>query len=229
MPSTSQVNKAGKTLRKWQRGELLDSGTYERAIQVLLDFRAEHRDPLASATMGLRSAVSTEGCKMEVSQRLKRVPTILDKLLREPNLQLATMQDVGGCRAVLQSLDEIRRVRRRVSKNRPPFRVSDYIAAPRSTGYRAVHLVVPSMGRRIEIQLRTPAMHEWAFTMEKLSGRLREDLKGGKGPPEVRQFMKAVSAAMALEEAGKTVDNDLVNEIRRLRQEAVPYLQGGHK
>jgi len=48
--------------------------------------------------MGLRSVVGTEGCTVEVTQRLKRVPTIVDKLRREPTMQLASMQDIGGCR-----------------------------------------------------------------------------------------------------------------------------------
>jgi ppGpp synthetase/RelA/SpoT-type nucleotidyltranferase len=225
--TNSQVNKAGKVLRKWQRGELEDPLAYEKALQTLLAFRAVHRYPLTKATMGLRSAVATEGCNVEVSQRLKRVPTILDKLQREPTMQLANMQDVGGCRAVLQDLDEVQRVRRRVTKNRSPRRVSDYIKEPRSSGYRGVHLVVEYDGRSIEIQLRTPVMHEWAITMERLSGRLREDLKSGRGPEPLLELMGIISQAMALEERGESVDNDLVSRIERLREEALPYLAGG--
>lgn len=114
--------------------------------------------------MGLRSVVKTEQCEVEVSQRLKRIPTIIDKLVREPTMQLANMQDIGGCRAVLNSFDEVRRVQRRLSKNRPPLRVSDYIAEPRASGYRGVHVVVQYDGRPVEVQLRTQAMHEWAIT-----------------------------------------------------------------
>ena len=57
-------------------------------------------------------------------------------------MQLSSMQDVGGCRAVLASIAEVRRIQRRLSKNRPPLRVSDYIAEPRESGYRGVHVVV---------------------------------------------------------------------------------------
>lgn len=38
-----------------------------------------------------------------VAQRLKRVPTIAGKLLREPGMKLSRMEDVGGVRAVLPS------------------------------------------------------------------------------------------------------------------------------
>lgn len=168
--------------------------------------------------------MTTEGCKVEVSQRLKRVTTILDKLQRESTLQLANMQDVGGCRAVLDSVAELRRVQRRIIKNRPPVKVSDYIEEPRGSGYRGVHVIVLYDGKMIEIQLRTNAMHEWAITVEKLGGRLRKDLKSGEGPASVLALLEAISEAMALEEAGTPVDDALVNRIDELRSDAVPYL-----
>lgn len=137
----SQVNKAGRTLRSpWNS---LDEASLDRALDVLLRYRAANQLPLVKANMGLRSVVNTEGCKkIEVSQRLKRVPTILDKLRRQPTMQLSTMQDIGGCRAVLADTDELRRVQRRLKRNRPPIRERDYIRDPRSSGYRGVHVVV---------------------------------------------------------------------------------------
>lgn len=223
----SQVNKAGRILRKHQRGEIGDPLHVDQALDVLLQFRAAHRLPLNKATMGLRSVVATEKCKIEVSQRLKRVPTILDKLRREPTLQLANMQDIGGCRAVLRTIDEVRRVQRRISKNRSPVKVYDYVAEPRETGYRAVHVVVQYDDRRIEIQLRTPLMQQWAVTVERLSGRLRQDVKGGKGPESLVRLLEAISEAMALEEQGKQVDTELVTRIKSLQSQALPFLGGG--
>ncbi len=93
--------------------------------------------------MGLRSVVQTEQCRVEVSQRLKRITTILDKLSREPTMALGNMQDIGGCRAVLNSIDEVRRVEHRLKKkNRPPLGYDDYITKPRASGYRGVHVIV---------------------------------------------------------------------------------------
>jgi ppGpp synthetase/RelA/SpoT-type nucleotidyltranferase len=201
----------------------------EAALAVVYQYRAAHQYPLIKANMGLRSAVRTEGCQVEVSQRLKRFPTILDKLRREPTMQLSRMQDVGGCRAVLGSVDEVRRVERRLTRNRPPLRYSDYITTPRASGYRGVHVVVgyadrDGAERAIEVQLRTRTMHEWAITVERLSGRLDVDLKSGRGPDEVLALLGAISNAMAIEEAGEPVPAGLVNRIDDLRQAAVPYL-----
>ncbi len=167
--SKSQVNKAGRVLRKaFGESSTLDERV-PWALDVLVAWRAAHQYPLTKSNNGLRSMVRTEGCQVEVSQRLKRVPTIIDKLERHPTMQLATMQDIAGCRAVLASIQELHRVQRRLSKNRPPVHVDDYISQPRASGYRGVHVMVQYDGRTIEVQLRTQVMHSWP------RGRLRGD------------------------------------------------------
>lgn len=232
-PSVSQINKAGRILKRWgKEGYPADKDTYAvsdevmHALEILLRFRAAHSVPLVTANNGLRSMVKTAGCQVEVSQRLKRAPTILGKLLREPTLALSRMQDIGGCRAVVGSIPEIRAVQRRLVKNRPVYSISDYIETPRSSGYRGVHVVVDYGGRRIEMQLRTRVMHEWAVTVERLSGRLSEFFKSDGDHP-IQQLMSVISQAMALEEEGKAVGVDVLDEMRRLRREAQPYLDRG--
>lgn len=229
--TVSQVNKAGKTLRTRNRGKPVSDSASARALEVLIEFRAAHRLPLTKATMGLRSAVNAEGCRVEVSQRLKRARTMLDKLEREPTMALANMQDVGGCRAVLDTIDEVRRVQRRLTRRqgRPPERVYDYVKTPRESGYRGVHVIVQYDGRKIEIQLRTRVMHEWAIYVERLSGRLQTDFKSARGPKKVLEWLEAVSQAMGLEEEGRVVDAALVERIARLRKVAFTYLDGGRE
>ncbi len=227
-PSKSQVNKAGRYLRRLVGGDLrVDPAELSTALDVLEAWRSAHTVPMASANMGLRSMVKTEGCRVEVSQRLKRIPTIVNKLSREPTMALGNMADIGGCRAVLDSLDELRRVEARVRHNRPPVQHHDYVTTPRETGYRALHLIVIYSDRRIEIQLRTRVMHEWAYTVERYAGRLGQDIKGGHGPAAVVNWFQAVSEAMALEEQGDTVGGTMVDNIVMLRGKAQPYLMGG--
>jgi putative GTP pyrophosphokinase len=226
----SQIDKAGRILRHWSHGQIVSEGVAQ-ALSIVLGYRATYQYPLIKATMGLRSMVHSEGCRIEVSQRLKRLNTILDKLVREPTMGLSTMQDIGGCRAVLASIDEVRRVEHRLKKNRPPLGYYDYIAHPRRSGYRGVHVIVcyPDRNgddREIEVQLRTRTMHEWAIAVERLSGRLKEDLKSSQGPAEVLELLNAVSEAMAMEERGETVPEALLARMRQLRLTAVPYLGG---
>lgn len=230
-PSKSQVNKAGRTIRQLIGKDKVTTDDVDRlilAIRTAQAFRASHQYPLTKATMGLRSVVSSERCEIEVSQRLKRLPTIVNKLFREPTLQLGNMQDIAGCRALLKSVNELRRVQRRLEINQArrggDARVSDYIASPRDSGYRGVHVIVEYDAHKVEVQLRTLVMHEWAITVERLGGRLGKDLKSGFGPPEVLDLLRTISSAMAIEEVGEQVDADLVSEISRLRGRAAPWL-----
>lgn len=150
----------------------------------------------------------------------------MDKLRREPTLPLSSMQDIGGVRAVLANIDEVRRVEARVKRNRPLRGYADYITSPRQSGYRGVHQIVEYRGRQIEIQLRTWVMHEWAITVERVSGRVGQNLKRD-GVSAIQDLMRAISEAMAIEEVGDIVDDARQIEIARLRQIADPYLHLG--
>ncbi|OBG51832.1 RelA/SpoT domain-containing protein [Mycobacterium sp. E735] len=234
VPSVTRVNKAGDVIRQYLGGgvwSLEDMDPFFQAFDVLEVWRAAHAAPLQVATMGLRSRVATARCSAatRVSQRLKRIPTIMSKLHREPGMELGRMADIGGCRAVVLDLDEVYRVLGRYqARNQPEVvKVRDYIKNPKDDGYRAVHVIVRYHGRLIEVQLRTQVQHEWAYTVESVTSRFGLDIKSGGGPPPVRAWFQAVSEAMAFEERGQVVDTDLLQRVHTLREEAQPYLQGG--
>ncbi len=139
------------------------------------------------------------------------------------------MQDFGGCRAVLENVDEVRRVQERVSKNHKNRtgtepHVKDYISKPRESGYRGVHVVVNYDGRLVEVQLRTKVMHDWAITVERLTGRTGFDLKSSKGPPEIQEFFSLASTLMAVDENGGDVDPDMLMRMTALREGAIQFL-----
>lgn len=229
------MNRAGEVLRKIRVHGNFDAISARdvtpeqifEALDTLEAWRAAHAKPLGAATMGLRSRVSTMGCaQVEVSQRLKRIPTIIDKLSREPGMNLGRMHDIGGCRAVLKCLDEVQRVQSRYKGDAVTVRTKDYVDQPKPDGYRAVHVIVRYQGRLIEVQLRTQVQHEWAYTVESVTSRFGLDIKSGGGPPPVRDWFAAVSEAMALEEHGQAVGPELLDRVYTLRQAAQPFLQG---
>lgn len=238
VPSVTQVNKAGDVLRSALFNTTsptaladFDLDAFNAAFDLLVAWRTAHATPLRKATMGLRSRVATARCaQIEVSQRLKRTPTIIDKLRREPRMKLGRMADVGGCRAVLQDLDELARVCERYERTPDRIvRIRDYIEEPKLDGYRAVHIYARYDARLIEVQLRTRIQHEWAYTVETIASRLGLDIKGGAGPEPVRAWFAAVSAAMAVEEHGDEVSPDLLKNVSRLKEQALPYLRGGRR
>ena len=94
--SNRRIDRAGKLLRASLVGEVpaLSGYELEEAAAVIEGFRAAHNVPLLAARMGLRSCIDTEGVPaVEITQRLKRTPTIVDKLRRLPTMTLSRMQD----------------------------------------------------------------------------------------------------------------------------------------
>lgn len=161
---------------------------------------------------------------VEVSQRLKRATTIFDKLTRQPTMALSRMQDIGGCRAVVDDIDQLRRVQSRMVRNGRVARIDDYVAAPRESGYRAVHVVVRYDERSIEVQLRTRYMHDWAMAVERFGADTGQDFKSGRGSEPVLAWLSALSAALAIEEAGLAIDTELRERVSTLRAHALPFL-----
>ena len=143
---------------------------------------------LVGIQMGLRSFVRTLGLQGEVSRRLKREDRIVRKLTRFPQMGLEKMDDVGGCRVVVSTLTDLRKLEAHIVKQRggdidPP---RDYIATPKAeSGYRAVHMVVrrdTGLGAfpeelPVEVQLRTTNQQLWARSVEALEAQTGEPLK----------------------------------------------------
>lgn len=208
--SKGQIDRAGKVLCRALTGEepLPSTDELDEAAVVAEAFRKAHRAPAVSARMGLKSCIASEGLTVvEFSQRLKRMPTVVDKLRRLPNMRLSSMGDVGGCRAVFESQEEVARVQQRFMDNSAERNGSndglrDYVLEPRPSGYRAVHVLTSYGGRRVEVQLRTRMQHDWARLVEDITVRTGIAYKSGDGSQDVHRWLQLLSTAVSLEEAG---------------------------
>jgi putative GTP pyrophosphokinase len=238
MPSKEAVNRAGRFVA----GLLADinAGNPEKVAQVedkspellenavaLLDWwRSLHAKPLTSVSANLRHYVKPHG-HILVTQRLKRLPTVVDKLLREPHMKLTQMADIGGCRALLPDQGAVYDVAKRLRRNWDVQRTRDYAAEPKSSGYRAVHLIVMRKVRLIEVQLRTPEQDAWANQVEEDSRRVGRNFKGGQGQTEVHEYYAVVSELLALREQGAEADDELRQRLLRTYKAAQPFLTTG--
>lgn len=231
--SKGRIDRAGRALRRDQAGEGAPLSVSERRAEmaVVEDFRVLHRTPLLTARMGLRSCIDREGLEaVELTQRLKRMPTILDKLRRLPTMKLSVMQDIGGCRAVFSTQAEIEHVLRRftrnsLKRNKAEDTVRDYVTNPRSSGYRGVHVWTRYHDRRIEVQLRTELQHEWAKLVEDLVVLTGTDYKSGDGPKVVHEWLRRLSELYALIEAGRPPGKKFDREYDALQRAAWAQLR----
>src|SRR5437870_1960195 len=82
----------------------------EAAFEALTWWRSRFARPLSSVAANLRYHVDMEGGRiagrLEVTQRLKRLPTMIGKLDRESG-NVTQMHDIGGVRALLPSLGHV--------------------------------------------------------------------------------------------------------------------------
>lgn len=168
------LNRIGEKLRSESGGLTYDD---TRRLEV---WRASHFHVLNAFNAMLIKR--TQGKQVTVARRHKRRMTIIDKLSREPRMQLARMDDVAGIRLIFLDVPSLTSFRDSFLKSTHNHEKKnknekyDYIASPRSTGYRGIHDVyayksrTPGLmhcnGTMIEVQYRTIHQHAWSTANE---------------------------------------------------------------
>jgi hypothetical protein len=147
------------------------------------------------------------------------MPSIIEKLNRFGGIELSRMQDIGGLRIVVPTIDDIKKVHDRLLRKTSTLSLSnekDYINTdgPKTDGYRSVHMIFKYKSKKhpelaqynIEIQIRTQLQHCWGTTVETLCMIDKESYKTGKGEFKTKRFLLLVSALFALKEKTKIPD-----------------------
>ena len=193
--SRTQVEKAGRNFRKGLHKGL---GDYDDDVKKIQSFRAAHLYPLQI----IKNLVWKHVRKLDlldsavVVRRLKRLPTIIDKLQRKTldgetdnGLSLLRMHDIGGCRVIVDNMHDLRQLNESLdaaNRTQHECKIYDYIERPKVSGYRGVHRVYKSYaktnkhdhkGYLIEVQVRTKLQHLWATTVEVIDVIDNETLK----------------------------------------------------
>lgn len=123
-------------------------------------------------------------------------------------MRLTQMQDIGGCRAVVATIDEVYALRELYRKSKSLHVLvneDDYIANPKPSGYRSLHLVYRFESRAhcqynklmFEVQLRTLTQHAWATAVETVGAVIGQALKASEGERAWLEYFQ--NAALALE------------------------------
>jgi ppGpp synthetase/RelA/SpoT-type nucleotidyltranferase len=217
----------------WDRETETAREKYSHAQDVINNWRSAHGYPLWVFQRTLRTKAALVDDHALVSQRLKRLQAIRLKLSLHRNMSLSQMQDIGGCRAVVHSVDAAYELASIYERNRSLRhtlrRKTDYISTPRASGYRGIHLIYKYQGRvagpfdtlQIEMQIRTEVQHIWATAVETVGSFLSQALKSSLGQDVWLRFFALMGSATAKREqtslVGGTPDNshELISELRR--------------
>ena len=257
--SNSRIDRCGDflALRKpvlWPSGDREIDAAIDTEFDILSAWRSLHAYPLEVVSRQLKKRTKTIDDSAVFAERLKRYPSIRYKLRRERSMELTTMQDIAGCRAVVSTIQQVYQLKRKYDEyarrhpNIGPELVArwtkDYIRFPKDDGYRSIHVVLKYRsddpkrkqfnGLRIEIQIRSRLQHAWATAVETASSVTNQALKSGRGEDNWKRFFRLMGDFIAMQEECPLLATNAENELT-LKAEAselatrlrvIPLLEG---
>lgn len=162
---------AGRMGMQWMREELEDLAfkvinpeARNSIIRRFVTLQKETGDIIPRITADIRAALDAEGIEAEVFGRAKRPYSVWRKM-QEKQLSFSRLSDIYGFRIITRSEADCYRALGIIHRRwrAVPGRFKDYISQPKSNGYRSIHSTVSARdGTRVEVQIRTRAMHEVA-------------------------------------------------------------------
>ena len=153
--SNSQITKLGDRLR---------IGDFSEADFTVLDeFRQTYSDIDEQAYQLIQSTLASTTGWTSTKRKRKTQQSIVDKLRRQPRLRLPQMQDIAGCRIVIQGGSQVADTIGSLLTGAFELLQWDIERKDRQAhGYRAIHIIVKRNQKFYEIQLRTYAQDIWA-------------------------------------------------------------------
>jgi putative GTP pyrophosphokinase len=162
------------------------------------------REQVATRTVNAIHVVRAQTVSVVTPRAGKSARSIIEKLQRQRTLKLSQMQDVEGCRIIVDSTIEQDALASRLFASFEDVTLHDRRDEP-SHGYRAIHLVPRIEGERYEVQVRTRLQHAWAEVAERLAGHFGQELKYGAGDEELKTLLADTSAEVLLLESTESV------------------------
>ena len=162
------ANRLGIGQIKWEMEDLafrfLQPERYHHVARLLAERRADRQTRVAELVRELGDDLAAQGMAVEVRGRPKHLHSIWKKMQKK-GLDFEQVMDITALRVIVADAAACYAVLARVHERYAAIdgEFDDYIARPKSNGYKSLHTVVRDDDERaIEIQIRTAAMHEHA-------------------------------------------------------------------
>lgn len=218
--SKKSITKAGDIL-KADDAEVIDYATSAAKVDT---WRKLHIKPLQDLSEQLELLFAQKKLPFAFSSnRIKRMPSIIDKLKNNAKMGLGNLNDIGGLRFVFDDIPSLLKAQQ-ILNHFEPLRFElkyqhDYIQNVKKSGYRSIHYIYEYHtddsdydGLKIELQIRTILQHSWAMAVETASMiskvSLKADIADGS---KWREFFILSSAIFSMKE-----DTPLVDEYKDL-------------
>jgi len=162
------ANRLGIWEIKWELEDLsfrfLEPDTYKKIAKLLDEKRIERESNMQLLREKLQANLLLQNIRATVEGRPKHIYSIVKKM-RGKSLDFSQVFDIRAMRVIVPSVADCYEALSWVHSQFVPIasEFDDYIAKPKSNGYQSLHTVVrDAIGRPIEIQIRTQAMHDHA-------------------------------------------------------------------
>ena len=159
------ANRLGISNIKWELEDLslryLEPDIYYDLVEHVKQKRQERQIYISEAVRLIEEEFDELEIHASISGRAKHFYSIYKKMLRD-HKDIGEIYDLSAVRILVDTVKDCYNVLGVIhSKWRPiPGRFKDYIAVPKSNGYRSLHTTVMALGYPLEIQIRTYAMHK---------------------------------------------------------------------
>jgi hypothetical protein len=191
---------------------------WEKAFAIIGNWRSSHSFPLRTIRYGIYHKAKKIDHNSITVQRLKRIYSIDLKLRRFRNLRLSEIQDIGGCRAVVQTVAEVKKLVNAYKNSEIRHELDDeddYVTNPKKSGYRSHHLIYRYQSDKndvynnlkIEIQIRSKLQHAWATAVETVGGFTGQALKSSQGERDWLRFFTLMGTVIAMREGTPACPN----------------------
>jgi len=142
----------------------LDHETYQEIRSNIMRQRGERDRYIREAMEQIKTKTAEFNIAVRMEGRSKHLYSIYRKM-QQQNLPINQVYDIMACRIIVDSVRDCYACLGIIhSMYKPiPGRFKDYISLPKENGYQSLHTtVVGPMGERIEFQIRTEEMHQYA-------------------------------------------------------------------
>jgi len=162
------ANRMGIHQLKWELEDMafryLKPQSYRRIAKSLTDNRVQRENCINKFIILLQKKLAEEGISAEIYGRPKHIYSIWKKMRRK-QLDIDELYDLLAVRVIVDNLTACYAALGMVHSlwQTIPKEFDDYIANPKENGYQSLHtVIIDPEGNRIEVQIRTQQMHDFA-------------------------------------------------------------------
>ncbi|RLA25818.1 MAG: GTP diphosphokinase [Gammaproteobacteria bacterium] len=162
------ANRLGIGQLKWALEDYafryLEPENYLFVAKQLENKRIHREHSIDAFILQLQKVVASSDMAVEIKGRPKHIYSIWQKMQRK-NLPIEELYDLLAVRVIVQKTAQCYEILGLVHQywTSIPKEFDDYIANPKNNGYQSLHTVILDTGNnRIEVQIRTREMHDFA-------------------------------------------------------------------